>query len=1319
MLTPTISLSPTSGPFGSTFTATGTNFSGSESVSLHLLSNPSSAPADCSALRNASGSVNLGSSNASSGSVSVSSVSVTSARFVEGNGNYLCLHGGTSSTSSPVTQFTVSIPTGTISLSPSSGRFGSTFTASGSGFSGSERVSLHLLSNPASAPADCAALRNASGSVNLGSATASSGSVSVSGVSVSNARFVVGNQNYLCLYGNTSLGASPVTQFTVQVVPTITLTPSSGMFDSTFTAAGTNFAGSERVSLHLLANPASVPGSCSALRNASGSVNLGTANASGGTVSVSNVSVSDTQFVSGDGNYLCLYGETSTTASPVRRFTVSAYALMPSSDNLALRKNTSTTFTVRLGAAPSKTTTWLLRTNPAVAALRVGPEDPFNPPPDGYEPELTFTPSNWHLPQTVTVTATAAIRPGETLTARLSSVFAYGDWDYRQARVDIPLTVTGPPPNEFVLSRSFLAMQSGESRGLTVRLKDPPPAPARGEAPGGVWTLASTLDVGIEPAIVSFDRDNWDIPQHIVITGHSPGQGTLTAAWADGHTDLAHLAFSVRLEVTGPGPGLDVSLWNGADRDGFIRLQEGGPGGGFGVSLREAPTGNVTVSVESDLAAVHAHPHALTFTPDNWRRRQSIGLQARPDHNAADESLHLHLVARGGGYRSVSAQVRVCVADAEDRDTTCTFREAPGGSRGKPPPDDPGTPGITPVDETGETPGDDPGITPPVEDNDPGRTPPGETPGEEPGIHPPDEEDPGRQPPDDKPDEKPGETPGDEPGITPPDEEDPGRKPPDDKPGDDPGETPGEQPGITPPGHKPGEQPGETPGEQPGDEPGISPPGKTDGGDPGDKAEIPTPARLDQGEAALSQQSRTLGLAAIGVLSGRGNAAPGSSLTLAGRTVPLGALHKGPHWDSPATLSAPYNACCPLDSRVHGNGEWGTGTGWGGSHWNSGTDWSTPDSTTPYHQGSTMNALLNGSRFELASQDGATRLWGQGDASLGTGMVNRFLGVERNFSPTLLAGAALSVSDSAGSFGLNTSESVSTSLSSAYQYLRYTPAAQTEVWSLTGAGKGKAAFTDELGTIDTDLSMTMLAFGSRHAFGEGTVWGFTPQVSADGFLVRLRTGERTGLEGLRALAGTACRLRAGATLSRPFNDSHFTPTFGVGLLHEADTRGVFTRTEVRTGLTWAYQRLTLDGTAHLWTMPAGTNTLNMTGSQPESWGARLTARWAARPDGLGFSAELDALTGLVADAPVWEHEDTTARAHVTQTRLGVRAGYGFATRRAQWTPWSELRLTGHEQVVREGLRLSRGALSLDLHGEHRLTPAGTDHGFRLDVSTRF
>ena len=177
-------------------------------------------------------------------------------------------------------------------------------------------------------------------------------------------------------------------------------------------------------------------------------------------------------------------------------------------------------------------------------------------------------------------------------------------------------------------------------------------------------------------------------------------------------------------------------------------------------------------------------------------------------------------------------------------------------------------------------------------------------------------------------------------------------------------------------------------------------------------------------------------------------------------------------------------------------------------------------------------------------------------------MTNRFLGMERRFGGGLLAGAALSFSESTGNFGLDASEAMASRLSSAYQYLRFTPGQATEVWSLVGAGKGTAAFTDAQGAVTTELSMEMLAFGSRHAFREATVWGWVPAVSADGFLVRLST-PHTG--GLRALGGQASRLRAGVTLARPREGDGWSPQVGIGLRHEDDERGTVTRTEVAGG----------------------------------------------------------------------------------------------------------------------------------------------------------
>ena len=157
------------------------------------------------------------------------------------------------------------------------------------------------------------------------------------------------------------------------------------------------------------------------------------------------------------------------------------------------------------------------------------------------------------------------------------------------------------------------------------------------------------------------------------------------------------------------------------------------------------------------------------------------------------------------------------------------------------------------------------------------------------------------------------------------------------------------------------------------------------------------------------------------------------------------------------------------------------------------------------------------------------------------------------------------------------------------------------------------------------------------------------------------------------------------------------------------------------GSAGVYQRLTVDGMAHLWPSAkreaANAATAGLA-QAPESWGARLTARWAAQPGNLGFTASLDALTGLVPDAPVWENETVATQA--SDLRFGLRAGYGLAVGGARWTPAGEVRVADGAYTLRESLRYERGTLRLDLHGEHqrRLT-LGTGHGIRLDLTVQF
>ena len=207
----------------------GSGFPVSETaITLYLLTSPASTPADCDAIRNDSSSEELGSATASAGAATISGVSV-GLSFVRGANNHLCLHGASFGASSPVVTFEA---TPTIVLSPPSVSMGSLFLAHGIGFDASESVSLHLVASPASTPADCDAVRNAAGSLNLYSSTALSGGIVSIIIHNVDSRFAEGSENYLCLYGNSSNASSAVVQLHVGA-PTVesvefTSTPESG-----------------------------------------------------------------------------------------------------------------------------------------------------------------------------------------------------------------------------------------------------------------------------------------------------------------------------------------------------------------------------------------------------------------------------------------------------------------------------------------------------------------------------------------------------------------------------------------------------------------------------------------------------------------------------------------------------------------------------------------------------------------------------------------------------------------------------------------------------------------------------------------------------------------------------------------------------------------------------------------------------------------------------------------------------------------------------------------------------------------------------------
>ena len=115
--------------------------------------------------------------------------------------------------------------------------------------------------------------------------------------------------------------------------------------------------------------------------------------------------------------------------------------------------------------------------------------------------------------------------------------------------------------------------------------------------------------------------------------------------------------------------------WVNVSRES-VALTEGGGNGTYTAVLESPPTGDVTVTVTSDNAAVAVDSDAtpltrtLTFTMQNWNTAQTVTVAPVDDNSdAVDELALVAHAATGGGYMDTTAVVRVTVDDDEQTGT--------------------------------------------------------------------------------------------------------------------------------------------------------------------------------------------------------------------------------------------------------------------------------------------------------------------------------------------------------------------------------------------------------------------------------------------------------------------------------------------------------------------------------------------------------------------------------------------------------------------------------------------------------------------------
>ena len=336
---------------------------------------------------------------------------------------------------------------------------------------------------------------------------------------------------------------------------------------------------------------------------------------------------------------------------------------------LRIEEGDAATYTVVLDTRPSR-------------GVTVTIHDPANPEITAEPASRTFTPTNWHIPKTVTVLAAqdndVIDEAATTITHTVRSTFEqYNGLNADSVTVmvtddDVPTVEVSFEQETYIVAESDDAtttdVKESEVTVMVTLSADPEREviiPIRRTNQGG----ASDADYSGVPASVTFIagetsksftltavQDTYDDDGESVKLGF----GTLPTRVSAGTTDEATVSIT------------DDDIAGVTVHPTSVTIEEG-DSAAYTVVLDTEPTGNVTVTVNAPANTdVTASPASLTFTADGWDRPQEVTVAVTQDSDAEDDTAILtHTVASSTdtNYDGVSADsVAVTVTD-DDKNT--------------------------------------------------------------------------------------------------------------------------------------------------------------------------------------------------------------------------------------------------------------------------------------------------------------------------------------------------------------------------------------------------------------------------------------------------------------------------------------------------------------------------------------------------------------------------------------------------------------------------------------------------------------------------
>ena len=345
-------------------------------------------------------------------------------------------------------------------------------------------------------------------------------------------------------------------------------------------------------------------------------------------------------------------------------------AVAVSRTTLSVNEERSTSYTVRLGSAP---------TGPVTVTPSVEGDSDVTVSPE----RLEFTAANWSMAQTVTV-AVGHDPDGDDETATIAHAVAgadYGANNVSAATVTVSVNDDDRASTAVALSLDpAVVEEDGGHRQVTVT------ATFNGASRTENTDVAVTVTGGTAEAGADFAATGG-----VTVTikaGETDAEALLSFSPVNDDVDEG-LSETVVLGGSAPGLSVGTATLTIADDDGrgielpsaAVELTEEGSAS-YEVALATEPTGPVTVAVSvRGNSDVTVSPSSLSFTADNWDAPQPVTVSAAHDDDAGDDTAELRHTASGADYGGVTAlALAVSVTDNDARavtvsESSLTFRE--------------------------------------------------------------------------------------------------------------------------------------------------------------------------------------------------------------------------------------------------------------------------------------------------------------------------------------------------------------------------------------------------------------------------------------------------------------------------------------------------------------------------------------------------------------------------------------------------------------------------------------------------------------------